>query len=373
MGYKKLLSILLVFVVMLLAACSANDSSGDSDSSNQASSGETFEWRLAAPWGGGGLHIGQDERFADLVEKLSNGRLSINVHQVGEITEATGVLEAVRDGVVEMGSDTPLYWSNINPAFDLLSSQVVGLTNMDYLLWMYNGGGLDMYNEIYGQQNAVYFPHTVMGMESGIRSTKPINTLDDLQGMNIRFVGLMQSRIISEFGANPVGIPTVEIYEGLQRGVIDAAEFATPSADEMMGLHEVTDYWSVPGWHQTATVFGVMINKDAWNSLPDDLKEIVAIAAETAMLQNTTKSMYDDAVTTNSMIDDHGITVTTLPDSDMTRIEETTKRVRDEIAAESEDFAMVLESQISYLEMYSRYREIQGDWGHGSHYKSLLD
>lgn len=376
---RILIVFLLILTVMIMSACmnqeagssQTNNNNNDNSSTNTASE-ETFNWRMVTPWGGGSLHIGQDERFAELVKELSNGRLNITVHQVGELTEAAGVLEAVRDGVVEMGTDTPLYWSNINPAFDLLSSQVVGLSNIDYLLWMYAADGLEMYNKIYGQHNMVYFPHTVHSMESGIRSTKPIESLDDLQGLNIRFVGLMQSRIINKFGANPVSIPTVEIYEGLQRGVIDAAEFATPWADQIMGLDEVTDYWAVPGWHQTSCVFGAMINQNAWNSLPEDLQEIVAIAAKTAMLENTTKAMYNDAVAASEMVE-KGITINQMSDEDIKRIEEAANEVREEIASENEDFAMVLNSQKAYLETYGMYRELQGKWGFGDNYPSLLD
>ncbi|MDQ0337915.1 TRAP-type mannitol/chloroaromatic compound transport system substrate-binding protein [Caldalkalibacillus uzonensis] len=371
------LIILLLAVMALTTGCLEQSESASTNPTNSEekdhNGGETFNWRMITTWAAGSVHYEQDQHFVDLVHKLSNGRININLHQVGELAQANQVLDMVSDGTVEMGGDWPNYWSGRNTAFDLLGSHAVGLNGIDFMVWIYEAGGLDMYHDIYGQHNTIYFPHTVHGMESGIRSNVPVESLDDIAGMNIRFVGLIQQRLLQEFGGNPVNLPAHEIYESLQRGVVDAAEFATPWADNIANLHEVTEYWAAPGWHQTAAVFGVMINKDAWDSLPDDLKEIVQIAAKTTMLERSMKAIYMDAVKTNEMIEEHGITVNQYPEEDLARVEEAVQRIYEELAAENPDFSRVLESQRAYLRTYANYREFQGPWGFGSNYGSMLN
>src|SRR5699024_5358228 len=265
-----------------------------------------------------------------------------------------------------MGGDWPNYWSGKNTAFELLGSHAVGFSIWDYFVWVNQAGGHDLYNEIYGQYNTVYFPHTFSGMESGIRSNKPINSLDDFKGMKIRMAGLIQSELTEKLGAIPTTIATHEIYESLQRGVIDAAEFSTPYADEIMKLHEVTDYWLSPGWHQTAAVYGVMINKDAWETLTDEQKQIFHRASEVTMTYNSSAYIYNDSEATKNMIDEYGIEVTTLSDSEMEHITELSEEILDRLANENPDFDKVLSSQKDYLELIAPYRDLQGEWGFGN-------
>lgn len=374
-GLRRLIVMISILTIALLTACVEQAQQDENkDSSMDKSKSETFEWRMISTWGEGSSQLEFDKTFVDVVNELSDGAIKIKLHGVDQLAPADQVLDTVSNGTVEMGGDWPNYWSGKNTAFDLLGSHAMGFSIWDYFLWINEGGGEEIYNEIYSQYNTVYFPHTLSGMESGIRSNKPINSLEDLAGIKIRMAGLIQSELTERLNAIPTTVPTHEIYESLQRGVIDAAEFSTPYADEIMKLEEVTDYWLTPGWHQTAAVYGVSVNKDAWESLPDDYKEIIRKASKITMTQNSATYAYKDAQSTEKMINDDGIEVTSLSEEEIEQIGEITYEIIEDLAKENDDFAKVLQSQMDYLEMYAHYRELQGQWSFGNNLMiELLD
>ncbi|MBT2690642.1 TRAP transporter substrate-binding protein DctP [Bacillus sp. ISL-47] len=370
---KSIVLMFTMMLVLLLAGCLNNStpaSKGDSSSSsNSGSGGESFNWRMASVWAEGSLQYEQDERFVNLVNQLSNGRLNIKLHSVGELAPANQVLDLVSGGTVEMGGDWPNYWSGKNTAFELLGSQAMGLTNWDYFLWINQGGGMEAYNEIYGKFNTIYFPHSISGMESGIRSNKPIESLEDLKGMKIRMAGLIQSELIKQLGATPVTLATQEIYEALQRGVIDAAEYSSPYSDEVTKMYEVTKYWLTPGFHQTSSIYGAMINKDAWAKLPEDLQAVVEKASKAAQTENASQYAFNDAEAAQRMVNEYGIETTELSDEEMAKLHDMVSAIVEKLASENPDFEKVLNNQLEYLKMYAPYRDLQGDWSFGNNSK----
>lgn len=339
---------------------------------NGESNSESFSWRMASTYPSGSLQYERDERFVELVNQLSNQQLEISLHQAGELTGGGQLLETVSNGTVEAGGDWPGSWSGLNTAFSLLGTSAAGMSVFDYGMWINSADGQEMYDEIYGQQNLVYFPYNLIGAESGIRSNEPIHSLDDLQGMSIRFVGTVQERLLQEFGGNPVNVPAGELYESMQRGVIDAVEFSGPAGDQALNLDEVTEYVATPSWHQTASVTGVMINQEAWDSLPENLHEVIEAAAKTTMLETTFNELHADARAAKEM-EEEGIIVTEFPESDIERVIETTREIQDELAAENSDFEAVLESQKDFMNFYADYREILGPWGFGTNAETLVE
>ncbi|MDR2368096.1 MAG: TRAP transporter substrate-binding protein DctP [Deltaproteobacteria bacterium] len=334
----------------------------------QSSAGGTekpsFNWRLASVWGDGTFQFEGDRRFAETVTKLSGGRLTITAYGAGAIVPTTGVFDAVRNGTVECGGDWPSYWTGFNTAFDLLGSQVLGFNNYDYMNWIYGAGGLALYKELYGKYGMEYFPVAMSGMESGIRSIKRVTKLDDLAGMKIRFAGLIQGELIQKFGVTPVSMSLPEAYEGLQRGVIDAMEFSAPINDEAAKLQEVAKYWLAPGWHQTCSVYGVMINKASYDKLDDELKLIIEKAAKAVGLETMAEYGWGDSVATNKMID-YGVEVNWLSEEDLDRLEAAKNEVMAKLSSENPDYAKLAKAQMQYYRDYDRYRSFLGGWSFG--------
>ena len=234
-----------------------------------------IKWRMVSTWTPKINFIEGDRYFAKTVGELSNGRLQITVSPAGELVAASAVFDSVSKGSVECGGDWPSYWAGKNSAFDLLGSYPMGLCQYDAINWYYHGGGKEIFNYMFGKYNMIYFLTSVSAMESGIRSNIPIKTLADYKGKKLRMSGKAQGHILKKLGAAQVMISGGEVYQALQMATIDGGEFGSPTVDWAMGFGEVTKYNIGPGWHQPSAAHGVMINKNAWAKLPDDLKVIV--------------------------------------------------------------------------------------------------
>jgi len=364
--------VILLMSVVIAVGCMKQQSTtaptGESPSSNQQ---QVFQWKMISVWGKGSALFENDQYFVDLLRKLSNGRLDIKLHGVGELAPANQVLDMVSKGTVQLGSEWAGYWTGLNTAFDPLGTQPIGFSNWDYLLWLEEAGGRELFNEMYGRYNGVYFPFAISGMESGIRSNVPIKSLEDVKGKKIRMAGLVPSQLVQELGATPVTLAATELYESLQRGVVDAVEFSSPAVDEDGKIHEVAKYWLTPGFHQTSSIYGVMINKDAWASLPDDLKAVFEEASRSALLSLTAQFTYQDALAADRLVK-NGVEVTTLSDSDMQKLYDLKEKIVNKLAEENPDFAKVLKSQQDYLKSYAKYREMQGEWSFGNN-KIIID
>lgn len=238
-------------------------------------------------------------------------------------------------------------------------------TNWDYYLWIYEGGGWDdAYNYMFNQFGMMYFPTTTTPMESGIRSTKPINSIEDMQSMKIRFAGKIQGLVADKLGITPVSISADELYEALMRGTIDAAEYSGPGNDLDMNIQEVTQYWLTPGWHQTSSVYGVMVNQAAYEALPEAYQQALYDAAKLSMVDKQAAYVWRDAEATGKILD-AGVTTTSLSDEDMNKIYDAFIEATEECCAESENYAHVWESMQNYRDTMHDWRIAQGDWDFG--------
>jgi TRAP-type mannitol/chloroaromatic compound transport system substrate-binding protein len=329
---------------------------------------QKFSWRLASVWSEGLVMLDSEREFAKKVEEMSGGRLIIKVFPAGQIGPTNQVLDLVRSGAVEMGADWPGYWIGKNTAFDLLGSHVMGFTPLDHAIWIYAADGMGFYDEFFGAYNVKYFPHHIADQESGIRSNKPIKNLEDFKGLKIRMGNHIPGRVIQAFGAQPVTMASGEIYEAIQRGVIDGCEMNIPLADFHAKLQEVAKYWLTPGWHQTASLDGILVNKDKWNSLPPDLQAIVKYAAQAQFVESLAKTTYGSVDATADILAS-GVTATRLSDADLERIEVTRNEILSQMASENPDFARALKSIIDLDKKLAAYRNNTRPWSFGRTWK----
>ena len=221
---------------------------------------------------------------------------------------------------------------------------------------------------MYGKYNMTYFPIMINHAESGIRSTKPITFIKDMQSMKIRLGGVMAGRAAEKLGINITTVAASELYESLQRGVIDGGEFSTPCSDDSLKLQEVAKYWCSPAWYQSGGVNGVMINKDAWNQLPEEYQNAIQMAAEICTSEQLSRYLWMDFDSTKKMLEEDGCVVTKMNQDDWNTIRETCRQVYEEEAAKNENFNMVYSSMQDYREHADTYRAMLGDYGWGFNY-----
>jgi TRAP-type mannitol/chloroaromatic compound transport system substrate-binding protein len=243
---------------------------------------KTYRWKMVTTWPPN-LPILQTgaERFAKRVEKLTDGRLKIQVFAGGELIPPLGVFDAVSQGTVQVGSGASYYWAGKVPAAQWFAAVPFGLNAQGLNAWFYGGDGLKLWEEAYAPFNLIARPQGNTGVQMGGWFRKEMNSIRDYKGLKMRIPGL-GGKVIAKAGGTVVLLPGGEIFTSLERGVIDATEWVGPLHDLRMGFYKAAKYYYYPGWHEPGTCLEVMFNKRAYESLPKDMQAILdAVAMET--------------------------------------------------------------------------------------------
>lgn len=360
--YFRLISLILTLALFVLAAviggCSSNKQ-GTGEEKKQASAGkDVFNLRMQTAWAAGTQYQRLAEDFVQELEKAAGGRLKIKVFPDGGIVGAPEIFDAVSRGAVDMGHTWAGYWQGKEPAASLFASVPMGLTFDEYMVWMFQYNGVDLWQELYAKYNLVPLPASVIGNEVGYVSNKPINSLKDLKNMKVRNVGLA-ANVMTSIGAKVTPVTVAEFYQALERGVVDAGEYGTPKTNKDLGLHEVAKYWVMPGWHQPSSVSELLINKSIWEKLPDDLKQIIKSVSKSYMVEGYGATAKADAEALKELLDGKKIVLTRLSDEDLNTLRTETRKIEDDLAAKNPSFKKVLQSQRDFLEKYKPWANAQ--------------
>ncbi|WP_087017753.1 TRAP transporter substrate-binding protein [Thaumasiovibrio subtropicus] len=228
--------------------------------------------------------------YSERIEATSGGTIRMKVYEPGKLVSPPEILDAVSSGKVNSGYATAGYWQGKLPAAAIFSAVPFGPEAGEYMAWLYFGNGLSLYQEMYDQGgfNVKVLPCAIISPETSGWFKKPIEKPEDLKGLNMRFFGLGAS-VMEKLGVGTVQLPGGEIFGALEKGAIDATEFSQPAIDQRLGFHKIVKYNYFPGWHQQATVFELLINKDTWN----DMDEAQQIAVETTCMASMTYSIAE--------------------------------------------------------------------------------
>lgn len=231
------------------------------------------------------------ETFLKAVSEMTGGRIQLQHFAAGEIVPALQALDAVQNGTVEACDTAPFYYIGKDPSFAFGAAVPFGFNVRQQNAWFFQGGGLALLNELYGQYGVVGLPigNTNAQMAGWFR--KEIKTVDDLKGLKMRIGGLA-GQVVAKLGAVPQQIAAGDIYPALERGTIDAAEWVGPYDDEKLGFSRVAPYYYYPGWWEGASAIFLFINKAKWDELSAADKAIFVAAAHQANSMTMTK--YDD-------------------------------------------------------------------------------
>ncbi|MEN9763208.1 MAG: hypothetical protein RI906_3034 [Pseudomonadota bacterium] len=221
---------------------------------------------------------GAAEIFAKSVNAASNGRMNVTAHPPGELVPAFGVVDAVQKGTVEGGHTAPYYFFGKDETFALDCAVPFGMNSRQMTGWYYHGNGLKLTREFYRQYDIVNFAAGNTGVQMGGWFRKEIKSVEDLKGLKFR-VGGFAGRVLERLGVVPQNIPGGEIYQALEKGTIDAAEWVGPYDDLKLGFYKVAKQYYYPGFWEGGPQLSIYINAKAWDALPNDLKAIVEQAA----------------------------------------------------------------------------------------------
>jgi TRAP-type mannitol/chloroaromatic compound transport system substrate-binding protein len=239
-----------------------------------------IKWRMSTAWTPA-LDVlqGSAQRFAQVVEELSTGRLRIEVFPGGQIMPAFDCFDAASQGTIEVYMATPYYWAAKEPAFEWFASVPFGMNPQGMAAWYYQGDGLKLSEELYAAFNLVPRPGLADAPQMAGWFRKKMAAIGDFKGLKMRMGPRLAGKVIARAGGTAVLTPGSEIYAALERGVIDASEWVGPHDDMKLGLHKTARYYYYPGWHEPGTVHEFGFNKKAYEALPVDLQRTLDHAA----------------------------------------------------------------------------------------------
>ena len=245
----------------------------------------TVRWRLASSFPKSlDTIFGAADVFAKKISNMSGGKFQISVHAGGELMPAFGVVDGVQNGTVEMAHTAPYYFVGKDETFAIGCAIPFGLNSRQMTAWMYEGNGLKLMREFYAKYNIISFPGGNTGAQMGGWYRKPIKSIEDMKGLKMR-IGGFAGKVIERLGAVPQNIPGGEIYQALEKGTIDAAEWVGPYDDQKLGFHKVAPFYHFPGWWEGGPQLDFFINQKAYGSLSAEYKAMVEAAASQAHIE----------------------------------------------------------------------------------------
>lgn len=319
---------------------------------------DTITWDMVTSWPTNFPALGTGANdFARRIEQLSNGRMRIRVHGAGELVPAMEVFDAVAAGTAEMGHSAAYYWRGKVAASQFFTAVPFGMNTTETNAWLYHGGGQELWDEIYAKHNLKPFPVGNTGTQMAGWFKKEINSLDDMRGIRLRLPGLA-GEAMNAIGVTTVNMPGGEIFTSLQTGVLDAADWVGPYNDMAFGLHQVADYYYTSVWNEPSAVLEGTINLDAWNALPDDLKDVVREAAKASNLAMISEFAYRNAQALDTLVTEHGVQLRTFPEDVMQALYDASQQVIQNQVDNDPDSRKVYESYVAFQQLVRPFSDI---------------
>jgi TRAP-type mannitol/chloroaromatic compound transport system substrate-binding protein len=321
----------------------------------------TFNWKMTSFYGPNAAFYstgpGSAKDLVKRIDDMSGGRLKIQFYGAGELIPAAEGFDAVSSGTVEMNYANSYFWTGKSFAAQYFTAVPFGLNFQGFNGWYYDGGGRELWREVYDRFNLV----PMLCGNTGVQMTgwfrKPIEKLEDLNGIKMRIPGLA-ARVYKEVGVDARLIAPGEIFPALERGVIDAAEFVGPYLDRQLGLHKVAKYYYTTGWHEMATASELIVNKAAWAKLPNDLKAIVENACSACVAISEAWCQKNNAEAMEDLVKNNGIIAQPLPDSVVKALRENTEKILAEAVAKDPVTKKVHESYMAYKAKYDAWADL---------------
>lgn len=319
---------------------------------------ETIEWKMVTTWPKNfpGLGTGANQ-LAELIGQMSGGRINVKVYGAKELVGALEIFDAVSRGTAEMGHGAAYYWKGKTRAAQFFAAVPFGLTAQEMNSWLYHGGGMELWEEIYAEFGLIPGAAGNTGVQMGGWFNREINSVDDLKGLKMRIPGL-GGEVLKRAGGTPVLLPGGEIFPSLQSGAIDATEWVGPYNDLAFGLHKAAKFYYYPGWHEPGTTLECFINKEAFEKLPADLQVIVRNAIRVA-----NQDMLADFTAKNNraleqLVNEQGVELRQFPDEVLTAIKELSDAVVAEEAAKDPMSKKVFDSFVQFRDQAKKWHAV---------------
>jgi TRAP-type mannitol/chloroaromatic compound transport system substrate-binding protein len=297
-----------------------------------ARAADAIQWKMVTAWPKNFPALGTGaNKLAELIGEMSGGRLRVKVFGAGELVPALEVFDAVAKGTAQMGHGAAYYWKGKAEASQFFTAVPFGFTGQEMNAWMYYGGGLKLYEEVYAPFGLIPFPAGNSGAQMGGWFNKEINSVEDLKGLKMRLPGL-GGEVLKRLGGVPQNTPGGEIFTALSTGALDATEWVGPYNDLAFGLHKAARHYYYPGWHEAGPSIEGLVNKAAFEALPKDLQSIVRNAARVVNDDMMAEYTARNASALKTLAEQHKVVPKPFPPAVLRRLREVSLEVVAETA-----------------------------------------
>jgi TRAP-type C4-dicarboxylate transport system substrate-binding protein len=299
---RKLAKSAAVFAASALAltACGSGGNSASNADSSLADMDDVV-LQTQSPYGPNHFMSNMWTEYAEAVEEASDGKITIDIAYSSSLVPVAEQEAAIRDGLIDIAWSMPVY----NPGglpLNALISEMAFFTEQTPLVSQLQGYGSAEFGfreEVVAElDEAGLFPlmSLVQQMPSyGMVCTdEAVTSLDDFAGKRVRIPGVGWANEVEALGGTPVNLVQAEVYEGLERGIIDCA-VVSPGNSVDAGLFDVTDHWTTvgfQGWSSTQ----IIMSKSKWESLPVEAQRILWDEAGNTLLRSMIQDSMDAGV-----------------------------------------------------------------------------
>ncbi|MDD1793958.1 TRAP transporter substrate-binding protein [Enterovibrio makurazakiensis] len=307
-----------------------------------------FKLKIQSSDPSGDLNFKIQQDWAERVEQMSNGRIDIDLLPVGSIVKHTETLGSIKLGIIDGHITATGYFSGKDPAFGLIGNMVGAWSDTTQLLqYMNYGGGNELMTELYAPYGVKFIGASTTGVESFI-SKKPLDGVDDLKGLKLRAPEGLVQQVFAAAGATPVNLPGSEVFTGLSKGVIDAADYTVFSTNQKAGMNDIATHPVQPGFHSLPLI-DVSISQKKWDAMPADLQQILQTSVRDFSYDITTQLKIADQAALTEAQNNPNITIHNWSDDERKKFREIAKTQWKVFAERSPNAQKVYDSVTTFL------------------------
>jgi TRAP-type mannitol/chloroaromatic compound transport system substrate-binding protein len=322
----------------------------------QAQQPDTVRWGVPMAFGSNLVALGDTMPWvAKELEKVSGGKIKLRVFEPGKLIPALAVYDSVSDGKVEAGYTWMGYEVGKLPAAALFGAVPFGMDSVEFMAWMYFGGGNELLRELYKPHNVVPIFCGTISPEAAGWFSKEITSPDQLKGLKFRAAGL-GGKVYQKVGASVTLLPGGELFQALEKGVLDGTEFSLPAIDDQLGFYKVAKFYMLPGWHQPSTNQYLYINAAVWDKLNATTKaqiETTCTAAVTISLAKA-EALQGKAL---AKFEKEGVKLVKVSPELLKTFQKATKEVMAEESAKDPMFKKIYDSMTAFQEQNQKWTE----------------
>ena len=350
----------IAFSAGLLASLAIRPSGGGSPVAGPTETGTVspqLRWRVPIAFATNLPVLGDNILYVqNAVETASGGRIVMQLFEPGEIVPPFNIVDAVREGKVPAGYTWLGYDQGKIPASTLIAAVPFGMAPWEFSAWWFDAGGREQAERLYAKYDVHPLYCGLIGPETAGWFRDPIESLDDIAGLKIRFAGL-GGKVIEQLGASVTMIPGGEIFQALEKGAIDASEYSLPIVDEALGFDRIAKINYFPGWHQPFSAVHLAVNKPVWDGLDPFQRGVFETACTAGVTRNLARSEAVQGPVLASF-DSRGVSTLQLPETVLRELERVTRTVLAEEAEKDEDFRAIYAAQREFRKAYARWKQL---------------